>query len=157
MNAPVTIPVTIELCAEDRARLDTIAGLLTALLTPTDLAAMSLKEAREAMGLLPSEHAQEHHTAELRTVEVETSEPLPAIPPEVEQPELAAPAQPDEPEKAVTADDIRALVQKLVAPTTGKRDKAKAIVTKYAPSVSEIPADKFGEVFAALKALEVEA
>ena len=144
MNAPVTIPVTIELCAEDRARLDSLTQALNSLLsqiTPPTLTMEPMKHTQAA------QEAPTAPAAEQPTVN----------PPEAEQPEPAAPAKPDEPEKAVTADDIRALVQKLVAPITGKRDKAKAIVTKYAPSVSEIPADKFGEVFAALKALEVEA
>lgn len=57
-----------------------------------------------------------------------------------------------------TLDDVRALVQKLAAPTSPahKRTGAKNIVKSYAAKVSDIPADKFQEVMDKLTALAKE-
>lgn len=61
-----------------------------------------------------------------------------------------------------TRDDVQALVQTLAGPKTtanpygGKRTKTREIVKKYADKVSDIPADKFGEVMAELLKLKEE-
>lgn len=64
-----------------------------------------------------------------------------------------------EPERAVaqfTQADILAVVQRLIAPGSKKREKAKAIVNDYATKISAIPADKYNEVMARLIELERE-
>ena len=69
-------------------------------------------------------------------------------------------AEPELP--AYTRDDVQALVQTLAGPKTtanpygGKRTKTREIVKKYADKVSDIPADKFGEVMAELLKLKEE-
>lgn len=57
-----------------------------------------------------------------------------------------------------TMDDVRALVQKLAAPTSPahKRAGAKEIVKSYAAKVSDIPEDKFAEVMDKLTTLAKE-
>lgn len=61
-----------------------------------------------------------------------------------------------------TRDDVQALVQTLAGPKTtanpygGKRTETRAVVKKYADKVSDIPADKFGEVMAELLKLKEE-
>lgn len=60
----------------------------------------------------------------------------------------------EEQTSAVTVDDIRLVVQRLIAPSSSKREEAKAIVKSYAAKVGDIPADKCAEVLAKLQALE---
>lgn len=75
----------------------------------------------------------------------------------VEQTQEAQP-EPEPEEPKYTLDDVRALVQKLAAPTSPahKRTGAKNIVKSYAAKVSDIPADKFQEVMDKLTALAKE-
>lgn len=124
------ITVTVELCAEDRARLDRIAELLTPV-TMSDL----LKKVAE-----PTEAPQEAPAAAAEEKPTEN-------PPEAEKPAEAAPAP--------SEDELRALVQKMIA--AGHRDDVKAIVQGYAPRVGDVPEDKRAECIAKLKELEVKA
>ena len=58
------------------------------------------------------------------------------------------------PEKVdVGVEDIRLLVVTLSA--SGKKEKARKVVQAYAQTVSDLPADKYAEVWTQLKALEV--
>ena len=111
---PNNINVTVELSAEDRARLDKIID--------------SLSE------LFISEKIEVSATAE---VEVTAPEPVE-----------------EETKPTVTLDDVRLLVQKLATPSSGKRDAVRALVMKYAKSVSDIPADKLDEIHAELVKLD---
>ena len=104
---PNEIKITVELCAEDRGRLDKILQALTA--TPLQYA-----------------------------------EP---------EPEAPAAEQKEEP-RAVTLPEIQALVQKLIAPGSSKREQTKETVRRYADRVSAIPEDKWAEVYEALTALK---
>jgi predicted transcriptional regulator len=55
-----------------------------------------------------------------------------------------------------TQADILAVVQRLIAPGSKKREKAKAIVNDYAVKISAIPEEKYNEVMDRLIALEKE-
>ena len=68
------------------------------------------------------------------------------------EPEPAA--EPEEPK--YTKDDVQALVIKLAAPNTGKKDAARAIIYEYAKKVSDIPEDKLDEVMTKLNKLAEE-
>lgn len=129
------INVTVELCSEDRARLDKILEALSggkpAPMEPT-----------------PAPTPEEAPKAEVK----ETPAP---------EPEIADPINNDlpwgeaeKPAEEVTAEAILAKVQQLAAPGTGKRDACKKIITQYAANVSGIPADKRGEVMQQLLELE---
>lgn len=123
--------ITIELCAEDRARLDRILDALTPVALPVALnACTALPEAPLPEILQPGQ-------------------PVPEAP----APVPAAESTKEE-TSAVTLDDIRALVQKLIAPGSNKREQAKAVVRQYAQKVSDIPGDKCAECYAALTKLE---
>ncbi len=122
--------ITIELCKEDRARLDRIAELL---------------EAQKAGKVNPVENKPQkpekvEEPAKAQPVGEKKAEPAPA--PQADK-EEAAPA--------VTLDDVRQLVVQLAA--NGKKAEARAIVTKYAKSVGEIPADKVAAVFSELRVI----
>ena len=142
------ITVTVELCAEDRARLDK-------LIEATENAAAARKTANEMSAqYFAGMEAPAQKAAEAPQTEA-VEEPK-KNPTEAEKPAETEPAKPEEaPAPTVTSADVRALVQKLVAPGTGKRDATKEIVTQYAANVGSIPEDKLSEVFEKLKALEV--
>ena len=55
-----------------------------------------------------------------------------------------------------TKADVQALVMKLAAPGTGKKDAVKAIVNEYAKKISDIPEEKLNEVMAKLNQLAEE-
>ena len=116
-----TIKIVTELCQEDRNRLDTLIAI------GLELVKKNVYDVQPVTAIVP-----------------ETTHPVDA--PDVwGQPEEAAPAEEpvkEEPVKEITAEELLALVQKLAAPGSGKRDKAKAIVQAYGAKVSDVPADK---------------
>ena len=127
--------IIIELCQEDRDRLDLLNSTLIALggeLTKHAPVTMSMD-----LGVKP---AEEH--------------PVDAVVPHAD-PEPAADPEPV-PEKVytVTKADIMAKVQALAAPNNPKREQAKAIVKSYGAKVSDIPEDKYDEVMTKLVELE---
>lgn len=70
---------------------------------------------------------------------------------------VAVPEPVTEPEQVnYTKNDVQALVMKLAAPNTGKKEAVKAIVNEYAPRISGIPEDKVNEVMARLLKLAEE-
>ena len=121
--------ITFELCAEDRARLDRLTAALEGMRIPE--VTMSL-----------TGHAP-----------LNPCTALPEVPAPVAEDK---PAEPEETKPAVTVADIRALVQKLLAPGSNKKAEAAAIVKSYAPKVGDIPADKYAEVWQKLTALSEE-
>jgi hypothetical protein len=126
--------ITIELCAEDRARLDRIIEGLQLSLLP------------KAEAELINEPAEEPKTAP-KTEEVNPQENVPAETETKAEPTKEEPVKP-----TVTPAEVQAKVISLVQ--SGKRDEVKAIVTTYAPRVGEIPEDKLAEVMTKLTALE---
>lgn len=124
--------ITIELCADDRARIDRLTEALLA----------NTIKAMEAPALAEAPAPAEPVQLELVTEEKPVEDAAPWEGPE--EPELPK----------YTADDVRAKVQKLASPAMGKRDAVKKIVEEYAPSVRLIPEDKYPEVMAKLTALE---
>lgn len=63
-------------------------------------------------------------------------------------------ADPEPPTPTYTKDDVQALVQKLAAASSDKREAAKAIVKSYAEKVSDLPAEKYPEIMDKLRELE---
>lgn len=123
--------ITIELCTEDRARLDRILEALERV-APRQLYALDL-------------------SAPLESPENEPQAPEAETPQET-QTETKKPTEPKNEAPAVTVEDIRSKVLALTA--AGKKEELKAIIKDYAPKVSEIPADKLAEVLDKLNALE---
>lgn len=126
-----SINITVELSAEDRARLDRIL------------------EALQAGG-----HAQVASEAQKQELVKPVTETAPQAAP-------VAPAEPDAQATQTSAvakqteiqlTDIQNLVLELV--THGKKAEARAIVLTYAERVTAIPAAKFAEVYNKLKALQ---
>lgn len=133
--------ITLELCKEDRDRLDKILEALK------DSRPNCENCCRTAMSMV--EHAHKATTASAQEpaepVEAETQKTTPQEP---ETPAQPAPA-PERP--AVTHAEIMQQVVRLS--TAGKKAEVKEIVTAYADKVSAIPEDKLQEVADKLAAL----
>lgn len=123
--------LTIELCAEDRARLDAILAALQAVGTPFS----------------PPAPAQ---TVETATETHDSTAPVPVT----GGPELEQPAQ-DTQDSAETQHATHGMVQDLVITLSSQGHKAEAreIVQRYAPRVSAIPDADLDAVYVALDAV----
>ena len=140
--------ITIELCAEDRARLD---GILAALQqigrhdckSCVQTAVKMTKDMATAAAAAEPDQERTTNAAEHPVDEV--------------SPHAAPAPEPARKVTQITMEDIRAVVQRLIGPGSNKREQAQAIVHDYAPKVSGIPADKYEEAMARLIALEKEA
>lgn len=130
--------ITIELCTEDRARLDAILAALQKASPRCDNCVRMVKDlcAQNDAPEAPQEPTEEEPT---------NTQPEPEKPTEA-KPENESPA----PE--VTVEDIRSKVLQLTG--AGKKDEVRAIVKEYAEKVGDIPADKRAEVLERLTALE---
>ena len=124
--------ITIELCAEDRARLDRIAELLEPVRTMSPSLAVNEEGKAFGKGFVVGVDLASEQDATLEHA-----------------------IKPVEPEKPVyTMSDIQSLVQTLAAPGSGKRNEVREIVKDYAERVSLIPEEKYAEVMARLTALK---
>ena len=160
--------ITIELCAEDRARLDKILEGLAGLKPDCNacaqaaMAAAAEATAKQSHVLKPEDLPAHTFGAERYKDQNAPQEPAKADLEEMAfPPEEASPfpenkdedkANEEEPAPAVTVADIQKKVVALAA--AGKKDAVRDIVKAYADRVSLIPADKLAEVFKKLTALE---
>jgi len=145
--------ITIELHPDDRKRLDKVVDFL-------DQIAGEQKQYNEFIASLLSGYLQANvHQSEPTAQNPDAVHPVDEVSPHA-APEPAAEPEPvaAEPvaktEPQYTLDDVRAIVQRLIAPGSKKREAAKAIVEEYAPKLSAIPVDKYAEAVARLTALE---
>lgn len=168
--------IIFELSAEDRARLDKIIELLGHVPACDHCVEGALKLIQQAPAAQtaqePEKRAEKAEayvedkdiTDALRAAlapEIKATAPADEHPAPVELPweedlkkiEAAKAEQ----AKTYTHDDVLAIVRRLIAPGSAKRDKAKAIVNAYAPKISQIPEDKLAEVMTQLTELEAAA
>ncbi len=130
--------ITIELCKEDRKRLDDLTGAVTLLASvlgsfqPPEIRTEILQEATG------SDHPVDASTAHLEPADA------PATTPAAEP----APVEPT-PEPVSFAEFQKAVTQ-AVAKGPKQKAAAKEIINKYAASVSAVPEDKRAEVMAEL-------
>ena len=127
--------ITIELCAEDRARLDSLLAKLDRCIGEFIPAGDGHTDyGYKAQGV---EYASQDEAAEAKLEEI---------------PEPYSEPCPFETAPAVTRSDVQ---QKVVAlSAAGKKEKVRAVVNAYAAKVSGIPEDKLAEVLEKLNALE---
>ena len=128
--------ITIELCAEDRARLDSLLAKLD----------------RCIGEFVPSGEGHTDYGYKSQGVEYATQdEAAEAKLEEIPEP-YTEPTPFEEPAPTVTVSDVQ---QKVVAlSAAGKKEKVRAVVNAYAAKVSGIPEDKLAEVLEKLNALE---
>lgn len=154
---PNTITLTVELGPETHAKLDKILEALQAhapncercVESAVNMAKhVAAKEFAVPVDVLEPVVAPEAEQIRPEAPDFPLDEPGPHEAPE----HVQAPAEPEAPK--YTKDDIGAMVRKLAAPDSPKREAAKAIVLSYGKKVSDIPEDKYAEAMAKLTALE---
>ena len=191
--------ITIELCEEDRQRIDLVASLLmtgievlkegktetpervvehpadvVAPFTTPETFADRLREAMDRAGVKQVDLVREAGldkgavSSYLAGKYEPKQKAVAAMAKVLNVPELwlmgydvplveADPEPVAEPEQVnYTKADVQALVMKLAAPGTGKKDAVKAIVNEYAKKISDIPEEKLNEVMAKLNQLAEE-
>lgn len=127
--------ITIQLCAEDRKRLDDLTGAVS--LLATVLGSMQPPEVRQEIIETATAPASEH-PVDLPVTHFDPPAPAP-------DPVAVAPAA-----KPISLGEFqKALVTRCAESATVKQ-KVQALVQQYADSVSNIPEDKRPEVLAAL-------
>jgi hypothetical protein len=150
--------ITIELCAEDRARLDRLTAALEGKRCDNCVAS-ALKWSEQ---LQRGEETPAQETTEAECPAENTTEAAEATTPPVTQPEEEKPTEAEdvavEPAKpTVTLAQIQQKVVQLAAGFNGSKKAAvREIVNAYAKKVSDLPEDKWTEVWDKLTALESE-
>jgi len=135
--------ITVELCTEDRARIDALFQELVnvrRLLAGAETEAPKAEAPKAAEPVKPAE-APKTEAPKQEAPKQATPEPAPA--PKTE----AAPAAPE-----VTVAELQAKVVELV--NAGKKAETREIILKYAQNVGSIPAEKRAEVLGLLNGLE---
>lgn len=147
------IKMTVELCPEDRARLDAIIDGLGALklqsqntIEPDD-AQKALAAVLEKKNAAPTEAPKNAQDAP-ETLEHPTLDPFPEMPTAQEK-QNEAPAEKAKPK--VSMEILRSLAITLSA--AGKKDQVREIVHAHASKVTDLPENVWGEVYEKLDAL----
>lgn len=152
--------ITIEMHADDRARLDRLSDLLGKLIALDAPRHCSTKTPEEQDDLHRRLKETLDRVSETTTAQEAQNTPQ-ETPKKVTRPDTVPWAEKTAPkaEPTTTApapdvelSDIQGLVIKLA--TAGKKAEARDIVKEYAERVIAIPPAKYGEVIARLKALE---
>ena len=137
--------ITIELCAEDRARQDKLIEKLDELITV--LESMRASSVPTSHPTEPQETLEEEPKAETlpteETPQETTQEPESTVPDEVVEP-------------TVTIEQIQQKVVQLAAAGTDKKAKVREIISAYGTKVSDLKdkPEKWDEVWQKLTALE---
>ena len=154
--------ITIELCAEDRARLDRLAEAMEKRAcdscVTSALEIMKSQQPDPVQKALAETLAKAEKPAEAtRTApEATEAEALPTVPEEKEEPAEAKDSSDAPP---VTLEQIQQKVISIAAVNKDKKAKVREIINAYGSKVSDLKdkPDKWAEVWAQLVALESEA
>lgn len=152
--------ITIELCQEDRARLDRLAEALErracdkCVHTITEFMKGLATSKPDPVQLEPAETLTGAQGSPENASEAAEAPALTNSPPEEEKPTAGESAKPTA-EKTVGRADLRNMAIKLS--TSDKKGQMKEIIRQYATKVSEVPEDKIAECYKKLVALEVHA
>lgn len=142
--------ITIELCAEDRARLDKIIEGLE----KTPRCDKCAKTVAEVVATLPQAITEpQEPTKEEPRAETHPVEEVPEN--EAQEPESDAPAEKVE-EPTVTLEQIQQKVVQLAAAGADKKAKVREVISAYGTKVSDLKGqpEKWDEVWQKLTALE---
>ena len=154
--------ITIELCAEDRARLDRLAEALErkacdkCVATAMEFAKLRINPTPETDHVQQTlaetlAKAEESVEATKNAPEEAEAPTLTTTPPEEEKPTGEEPTK-AEPTKTVDRADVRAKVIELSA--KGLKEQVREVILAYAPTVKDVPEDKLNECYMRLVALE---
>lgn len=137
--------IVIELCAEDRKRIDELIGFAGLIVDEQKQYRVFME--RNILAAAPGSSAAEH-PADGSVAHLEPS----VVAPAACQPEPAA-VEPAPEVKPISLGEFQKAIVTRCAESPATKAKVQALVHKYAPSVSEIPEDKRPEVLAALAKL----
>lgn len=136
------ITIKVELCEEDRARLDNILQALSG--------GRSCAACVDGIAKYVAAEVGQHIKPPAAPAEAHpVADPFPE--PEKPAPEPEKPAEPVKEAPKVSQADVQRLVVELSA--AGKKEAVREIVNSYAARVSLIPEDKLAEAWARLTAL----
>lgn len=152
--------ITIELCAEDRDRIDRLTGVMEARIAQVERILARAEDTEDSQPddiqkALAEQVAKSEKAPAQSPVEPagEAKTETPATP--QPEPEAATVAEPAPVAEAKPAPTVAELQQKVIALVNkGKKADVSAIVKSYAATVSGIPEDKRAEVLDKLNALE---
>ena len=141
--------ITIELCQEDRIRIDTLnrgLGIIAGLLE-------GINAANEKQGLIETVEVDEViHVPGQVSIDEETAQEPQEAPQEVVEEQTPSAPETVQDEPTVTKSDIQQKVIELVG--KGKKAAVRDIITTYADNVSGLPDCTLNEVWDKLIALE---
>ena len=145
--------IIIELCAEDRARLDAILDALKKAAPRCDSCVQLVND------LHTIKNATTNATGNEEVAPPQETQPEPEKPTaaeiENEAPATKADPTPESDEPAVTLEQIQQKGVQLAAGNGGEKKAAvREIINAYAKKVSDLPKDKWDEVWKKLTALE---
>lgn len=161
--------ITIELCVEDRARIDrliaalerrncdacvatTLQGMEKIAKSMNKTQAPQLDDVQQALAeTLEKAEKENKPQSPKNAVQGEEAPTLPTTPPEEEKPEGEKPT-PTDTAKKVSRTDVRAKFVELSG--KGKKEEAKAIIQAYASKIPDLPEDKLEEILDKLNKLE---
>ena len=156
--------ITIELCAEDRARLDAITARLDALATQTQfiiekafdkpIQTSADEDIRKALedAINNSKPTFEEVAETPKNTTEEAEKPTLPITPKTEEVPTVAEEPKATPTRVITRAEIGTKVREMM--TKGFKEETKEIVKSYAPTVPGVPDDKVTECYERLVALE---
>ena len=149
--------ITIELCEEDRARIDRLIAAVEKRTVQVESALeqrYSIKPEEQKDDPLQKALAdaldRASKTTESNAEATETQ--TPTITPQTEEKPTREETEPTATTKTVTRAELGAKVREMM--TKGFKEQTKEIVRSYAPTVPEVPEDKVAECYARLVKLE---
>jgi hypothetical protein len=160
--------ITIELCAEDRARLDRLTEAMENTIHNCESCVKSALGWADKVLVQQDPVQQAFADVLAKAKDTPTEKPTEATgAPTVEAAPIDCPAEEDLPDEAdapaeeakptVTQDQLQQKVMQLAAANNGAlKAKVREIVNAYAKKVSDVPEDKRAEVWDKLTALEKE-
>lgn len=156
--------ITIELCEEDRARIDRLIAAVekqtvqveSALKQRYDIDTEKVKDdpVQKALAevVARASNATENHEETTETQTPTTTTQAEEKPTGEENEPTGEENEPTVPVKTVTRAELGAKVREMM--TKGFKEQTKEIVKSYAPTVPEVPEDKVAECYAKLVKLE---
>ena len=149
--------ITIEFCADDRARIDRLTARIEQLIEAVESRARD-RCVKDALALIGTQQAPEADPIQQKLAETLAKANTPAEKPtEAAEATKAEPAAAAETKPTITQEQLQQKITQLAAAKNGAlKVKVREIVTAYAPKVSELPEDKWSEIWDKLTDLEKE-
>ena len=145
--------ITIELCEEDRARIDRLIAAVEKRTVQVESAleqrySIKTEEQKEDPVQKALADALDRASKASEWLEGATKEQTPTTTPQTKEKSTREETEPTATTKTVTRAELGAKVREMM--TKGFKEQTKEIVKSYAPTVPEVPEDKVAECYAKL-------